>query len=112
MCFRPPSIEMDEDPKCPECGADLFIGAMKCAKCGAMLRAGGPVAAKSAPPKGAPGSSDQTSFGGAKVAGQPKTVPTAPQGAPRPPIAPPPGAATAPKAPGPFAAGPPSAGSQ
>ncbi|MDR1713835.1 MAG: hypothetical protein LBR39_06765 [Coriobacteriales bacterium] len=95
MCFRPPTIEMDENPTCPKCGADVFIGAMKCPKCGEAI-GGGPVAAKSAPPKGAPGSADQTSFGGAKTTGAPAPpsapgVPGAPAAPPHPP-APPAGA--------------------
>jgi DNA-directed RNA polymerase subunit RPC12/RpoP len=84
MCFRPPTVELDDDPKCPECGADIFVGATKCSQCGASI-AQGLKAAASAPPKGAPGANDQTSFGGAKTAAPPRPAP--PQ-APKPPSAP------------------------
>ncbi|WP_102379175.1 hypothetical protein [Raoultibacter timonensis] len=39
MCFRPPTIESDQENVCPKCGADLFVGAAKCPACGSEVAA-------------------------------------------------------------------------
>lgn len=39
MCFRPPTIESDQENTCPKCGADLFVGAAKCPSCGSEVAA-------------------------------------------------------------------------
>lgn len=36
MCFRPPTASVEAN-ECPECGAELLIGAQTCRQCGAKI---------------------------------------------------------------------------
>ncbi|MCI8469573.1 MAG: zinc-ribbon domain-containing protein [Eggerthellaceae bacterium] len=80
MCFRPPSIDLDDVP-CSQCGAKVPAGAKECPECGAPQALNAAVAPPSVP-----------SMGGIQVPGgvKPPVAPGTPQapGAPKPPTAP------------------------